>query len=109
MVVSDMMVFGELPNMSSNARSIGVSPLFLDSKVNLLFPVTSPTVYIGERSLFAIFCKVSECFSAITNPILSCDSFPMISLADNVGSPTGNLSKFILPPVSSTNSDKQFK
>ena len=28
---------------------------------------------------------------------------------DNVGSPTGKLSKLILPPVSSTNSDKQFK
>jgi hypothetical protein len=33
----------------------------------------------------------------------------MISLAESVGSPTGNLSKSINPPVSSTNSDKQFK
>ena len=49
------MVFGELPNISSRAKSIGVSPLDLDVKVNLLSPVTSPTLYIGERSLSAIF------------------------------------------------------
>ena len=49
------MVLGELPNISSKAKSMGVSPLVLDSKVNRWFPVTSPTVYIGERSLSAIF------------------------------------------------------
>ena len=49
------MVLGELPNISSSAISIGVSPLVLEENVNLLLPVTSPTVYIGERSLSAIF------------------------------------------------------
>ena len=109
MVESVMMVFGELPNMSSMAKSIGLLPVFCPSKVKRLLAVTSPTWYIGERSLSAIRCKVSISFWPITKPILSCDSLPMISLADRVGSPTGNLSKSISPPVSSTNSDRQFK
>ena len=103
------MVLGELPNMSSKAKSIGLSPLVLDSNVKRSFPVTSPTVYIGERSRSAMLFNVSICFSAITNPIRSWDSLPIISFADRVGSPTGKASKSMCPPVSSTNSLKQFK
>ena len=71
MVLSVIMVFGELPNMSSMAKSMGLWPLVLDSKVKRSSPVTSPTVYIGERSRSAMRCKVSICFSPITNPIRS--------------------------------------
>ena len=70
-MLSVIIVFGELPNISSKAKSIGLSPLVLDSKVKRLSFVTSPTVYIGERSRSEILFKVSMCFSAITNPIRS--------------------------------------
>ena len=71
--------------------------------------MTSPTVYIGARSRSATRFKVSISSSAITSPIRSCDSLPIISFADSVGSPTGSASRSIKPPVSSTSSDKQFK
>src|SRR5690606_10910553 len=103
------MVLGDEPNISSKAKSIGFSPVVEDSKVKQLLLFTSSTLYIGERSRSATRCNVSRSFLPITNPIRSCDSLPIISLADNVGSPTGNLSKSIKPPVFSTNSDKQFK
>ena len=54
-----------IPVFPSNAKSIGFSPFLEDSNVNLISPVTSPTSYIGARSLSAIFCNVSICFSAI--------------------------------------------
>ncbi len=37
------MVFGELPNSSVRAKSIGFFPVDLDSKVNRSLLVTSPT------------------------------------------------------------------
>ena len=103
------MVLGELPNMSSRLRSIGLVPLVGDSNINLLSFVTFPTTYIGDRSRFAIFSSISRFFSETINPFLSCDSFPNNSLFERVGSPTGKASRLIKPPVSSTNSDKQFK
>ena len=103
------MVFGELPNISERSRSIGFLPLLEPSKVKRLESVTSPTSYIGERSLSATRLSVSMSFSPITNPIRSWDSLPIISFEESVGSPTGSLSKSIFPPVSSTNSLKQFK
>ena len=45
--------------------------MVFDSKVKRISLLTSPTVYIGERSLSAIFCSMSICFSLITKPILS--------------------------------------
>ena len=104
-----MMVFGELPNISPSARSIGFSPEVLLSKVNCRSSVTFPTEYSGVLSRSAIFLMVMRSFSPMTNPILSWDSFPIISFADKVGSPTGSASRSIFPPVSSTNSLRQFK
>ena len=108
-VLSAIIVLGELPNISSKAKFIGESPVFEDWKENRSSPVTSPTSYMGARSLSAIFLSVSMSFFPITKPIRSCDSLPIISLAESVGSPIGKAFKSILPPVSSTNSDKQFR
>ena len=102
------MVFGELPNISSKAKSIGFSP-FLFSKQKRWSPVTFPTSYIGERSRSATFFSFWIFSSPIIKPIRSWLSLPIISLEDRVGSPMGSLSKSILPPVSSTNSLKQFR
>ena len=103
------MVLGELPKMSERLTSIGFSPVVFDSKVKRSSLVTSPTSYIGERSLSAILPNKAASSFPMTRPIRSCDSLPIISLADRVGSPIGNLSKSILPPVSSTNSERQLR
>ena len=42
-------------------------------------------------------------------PIRSCDSFPIISLDERVGSPIGNLPISIFPPVASTSSLSAFR
>ena len=66
-------------------------------------------MYNGALSLSAIFFNFLVSLGDIINPILSCDSLPIISLADSVGSPNGRESISIVPPVFSTNSDRQFK
>ena len=104
-----MMVFGELPNISESSKFIGVSPVVPEVNLKVWSPVTSPTLYMGERSRAEIRSKRSKSFSPMTKPIRSWDSLPINSFLERVGSPTGNLSVSMVPPVSSTNSDRQFK
>ena len=85
-----MMVLGELPNKSLRARSIGRVPLRLDSKTKRLSPVTSPTTYMGARSRSAICRKRSSLSGGTISPMRSCDSLPMISFMESVGSPMGS-------------------
>ncbi len=108
-VSSSRIVLGDFPNMCSSFQSIGF--LSLSLSINRKFPssVTSPTMYMGALSLSEIFLRRCVSFSFITNPILSWDSFPAISLSERVGSPTGSLRISISPPDSSTNSDRQLR
>jgi hypothetical protein len=78
--------FGRTAKHVGNLKIHGFIPLVSDSKVNLWLLVISPTVYIGVRSLKAMVFKVAKSFSPITKPIHSFYSFPMISLAESIGS-----------------------
>ena len=103
-----MMVRGGFPNIYSSLMSMGFTPSAC-SKTNFISSVVSPTTYIGERSRSAIRRTRSTSFSSIRIPIRSWLSFPMISLAESVGSPIGSLLMSMWPPVASTNSERQFK
>ena len=105
-VLSTMYVFGDEPNICSTARSNGLTPSAC-SKAKRWSPVVSPTVYIGARSLSAIFCTCSIASSSMRSPILSWLSFAIISFADSVLSPIGSLSMCMRPPHSSTSSERQ--
>ena len=103
------MVCGELPKKWPKSRSTQLRFDFSECMVNLLSSVTRPTMYTGALSLSHILINSSIFSFFIINPILSWDSFPIISLFESVGSPIGKLSNSINPPVSSTSSVKQFK
>ena len=108
-VSSVITVLGELPKRALRSKSIGRVPFFSEAILKCLSSVTTPTSYIGARSRSAIVFSWAIAFSGNTKPIRSCDSLPIISLSDKVGSPTGSLSKSILPPVSSISSERQFR
>ena len=107
--ISLIIVVGELPKKCLSSRSTGLELFVFDIILNFPSFVTFPTSYIGALSLSQIFLSISNFFSLTSSPILSCDSFPTISLNDSVESPTGSLSIFIIPPEFSTNSVRQFR
>jgi len=109
MVVSFMTVRGGFPKKSASCRSMGLLPPDGLRKVNWWSPVTSPMTYMGARSRRATEVSWSTSLLLITRPIRSCDSLPMISLAERVGSPTGSLLMSMVPPVDSTSSERQLR
>ena len=93
--MSFKIVLGELPKKCFSSNFTQLFPDFFEYISNILSSVTSPTTYMGAFSLLHILENLSKSDLLIISPILSWDSFPIISLFDKVGSPIGSLSSSI--------------